>query len=57
MAKKVCGLRGSSSTGYHARCGYADCDGWTVLRIEERSRLTEIPVIMVTIVDNESDGP
>jgi signal transduction histidine kinase/ActR/RegA family two-component response regulator len=34
-----------------------DCDGWTVLnRLKSDSQLAEIPVIMVTIVDNEARG-
>jgi DNA-binding response OmpR family regulator len=34
-----------------------DCDGWTVLRkLKSDSALAEIPVIMVTIVDNEAMG-
>ena len=34
-----------------------DCDGWTVLnRLKSDSQLAEIPVIMVTIVDNEPRG-
>jgi DNA-binding response OmpR family regulator len=34
-----------------------DCDGWTVLKkLKSDPALTEIPVIMVTIVDNEAMG-
>ena len=34
-----------------------DCDGWTVLnRLKSDSKLAKIPVIMVTIVDNEAMG-
>jgi CheY-like chemotaxis protein len=34
-----------------------DCDGWTVLKkLKSDSALAEIPVIMVTIVDNEAMG-
>jgi signal transduction histidine kinase/DNA-binding NarL/FixJ family response regulator len=34
-----------------------DCDGWTVLRkLKADSELSNIPVIMVTIVDNEARG-
>src|SRR5206468_3155772 len=34
-----------------------DCDRWTVLnRLKSDSELAEIPVIMVTIVDNEPRG-
>ena len=34
-----------------------ECDGWTVLnRLKSDSDLAEIPVIMVTIVDNEAKG-
>ena len=34
-----------------------DCDGWTVLKkLKSDSELAEIPVIMVTIVDNEAMG-
>jgi DNA-binding response OmpR family regulator len=34
-----------------------DCDGWTVLnRIKSDSKLADIPVIMVTVVDNEAMG-
>ncbi len=34
-----------------------ECDGWTVLnRLKSDSELAEIPVIMVTIVDNEARG-
>lgn len=34
-----------------------ECDGWTVLsRLKSDSQLAEIPVIMVTIVDNETKG-
>jgi signal transduction histidine kinase/CheY-like chemotaxis protein len=34
-----------------------DCDGWTVLnRLKSDSQLAEIPVIMVSIVDNEARG-
>jgi signal transduction histidine kinase/ActR/RegA family two-component response regulator len=34
-----------------------DCDGWTVLnRLKSDSKLAEIPVIMVTVVDNEAMG-
>jgi len=34
-----------------------DCDGWTVLKkLKGDSALAEIPVIMVTIVDNEAMG-
>ena len=34
-----------------------DCDGWTVLnRLKSDSQLAEIPVIMVTVVDNEAMG-
>jgi signal transduction histidine kinase/CheY-like chemotaxis protein len=34
-----------------------DCDGWTVLnRLKSDSELAEIPVIMVTVVDNEAMG-
>jgi CheY-like chemotaxis protein len=34
-----------------------ECDGWTVLnRLKSDSQLAEIPVIMVTIVDNEARG-
>ena len=34
-----------------------DCDGWTVLnRLKSDSQLAEIPVIMVTVVDNEARG-
>ncbi len=34
-----------------------DCDGWAVLnRLKSDSKLAEIPVIMVTIVDNEAMG-
>jgi len=34
-----------------------ECDGWTVLnRLKNDSDLAEIPVIMVTIVDNEARG-
>lgn len=34
-----------------------ECDGWTVLnRLKGDSELAEIPVIMVTIVDNEARG-
>jgi signal transduction histidine kinase/CheY-like chemotaxis protein len=34
-----------------------ECDGWTVLnRLKSDSQLAEIPVIMVTIVDNEAKG-
>jgi signal transduction histidine kinase/CheY-like chemotaxis protein len=34
-----------------------DCDGWTVLnKLKSDSELAEIPVIMVTVVDNESRG-
>jgi len=34
-----------------------ECDGWTVLnRLKSDSELAEIPVIMVTIVDNEVRG-
>ncbi len=35
----------------------SDCDGWSVLRrLKADSELSEIPVIMVTIVDNEAMG-
>jgi len=35
----------------------ADCDGWSVLRkLKADSELSKIPVIMVTIVDNEAMG-
>jgi signal transduction histidine kinase/CheY-like chemotaxis protein len=34
-----------------------DCDGWTVLnRLKSDSQLAEIPVIMVTVMDNEAKG-
>ncbi len=34
-----------------------DCDGWTVLnKLKSDSELAKIPVIMVTIVDNEAKG-
>ena len=34
-----------------------ECDGWTVLnRLKSDPQLAEIPVIMVTIVDNEAKG-
>jgi signal transduction histidine kinase/CheY-like chemotaxis protein len=34
-----------------------DCDGWSVLRkLKADSELSEIPVIMVTVVDNEAKG-
>jgi signal transduction histidine kinase/CheY-like chemotaxis protein len=34
-----------------------ECDGWTVLKkLKSESALAEIPVIMVTIVDNEAMG-
>jgi signal transduction histidine kinase/CheY-like chemotaxis protein len=34
-----------------------ECDGWTVLnRLKNDSDLAEIPVIMVTVVDNEAKG-
>jgi signal transduction histidine kinase/CheY-like chemotaxis protein len=34
-----------------------DCDGWTVLnRLKSDSKLAKIPVIMVTVVDNEARG-
>jgi len=34
-----------------------DCDGWAVLnRLKSDSNLAEIPVIMVTVVDNEAMG-
>jgi DNA-binding response OmpR family regulator len=34
-----------------------ECDGWTVLKkLKSDSTLAEIPVIMVTIVDNEAMG-
>jgi signal transduction histidine kinase/ActR/RegA family two-component response regulator len=34
-----------------------DCDGWTVLnRLKSDSQLAEIPVIMVTVIDNEAMG-
>jgi signal transduction histidine kinase/CheY-like chemotaxis protein len=34
-----------------------ECDGWTVLkRLKSDTQLAEIPVIMVTIVDNEAKG-
>lgn len=34
-----------------------DCDGWTVLnRLKSDSKLAKIPVIMVTVVDNEAMG-
>src|SRR5260370_14164407 len=34
-----------------------DCDGWTVLnKLKSDSKLAEIPVIMVTVVDNEAMG-
>src|SRR3981189_1575546 len=34
-----------------------DCDGWSVLhRLKSDSQLAEIPVIMVTVVDNEAMG-
>src|SRR2546422_7816855 len=34
-----------------------DCDGWAVLnRLKSDSKLAEIPVIMVTVVDNEAMG-
>ena len=34
-----------------------ECDGWTVLnRLKNDSDLAEIPVIMVTVVDNEARG-
>src|SRR6266850_5602206 len=34
-----------------------DCDGWAVLnRLKSDSQLAEIPVIMVTVVDNEAMG-
>src|SRR5207245_9917543 len=34
-----------------------ECDGWTVLnRLKSDSELAEIPVIMVTVVDNEARG-
>ena len=34
-----------------------ECDGWTVLKkLKSDSALAEIPVIMVTIVDNEAMG-
>jgi signal transduction histidine kinase/ActR/RegA family two-component response regulator len=34
-----------------------DCDGWTVLKkLKSDSALSQIPVIMVTIVDNEAMG-
>jgi len=34
-----------------------ECDGWTVLnRIKSDSKLADIPVIMVTVVDNEAMG-
>jgi signal transduction histidine kinase/CheY-like chemotaxis protein len=34
-----------------------ECDGWTVLKqLKSDSALAEIPVIMVTIVDNEAKG-
>jgi len=34
-----------------------DCDGWTVLnRLKSDSQLAKIPVIMVTVVDNEAMG-
>src|SRR5207245_5545898 len=34
-----------------------DCDGWAVLnRLKSDSKLAEIPVIMVTVVDNEALG-
>jgi DNA-binding response OmpR family regulator len=34
-----------------------DCDGWTVLKkLKSDSALAKIPVIMVTIVDNEGMG-
>jgi signal transduction histidine kinase/CheY-like chemotaxis protein len=34
-----------------------DCDGWSVLnRLKSDSTLAEIPVIMVTVVDNEAMG-
>jgi signal transduction histidine kinase/ActR/RegA family two-component response regulator len=34
-----------------------ECDGWTVLnRLKSDAQLAEIPVIMVTIVDNEAKG-
>jgi DNA-binding response OmpR family regulator len=34
-----------------------ECDGWTVLnRLKNDSELAEIPVIMVTVVDNEARG-
>ena len=34
-----------------------DCDGWTVLnRLKSDTKLAEIPVIMVTVVDNEAMG-
>ena len=35
----------------------SDCDGWFVLRrLKADSELSKIPVIMVTIVDNEAMG-
>src|SRR2546427_4944488 len=34
-----------------------ECDGWTVLnKLKSDSELAEIPVIMVTVVDNEARG-
>src|SRR5207249_11998925 len=34
-----------------------ECDGWTVLnRLKSDSKLAKIPVIMVTVVDNEAMG-
>jgi len=34
-----------------------DCDGWTLLnRLKSDSELADIPVIMVTVVDNEARG-
>jgi DNA-binding response OmpR family regulator len=34
-----------------------ECDGWTLLnRLKSDSELAEIPVIMVTVVDNEARG-
>jgi len=34
-----------------------ECDGWTVLRrLKNDSALAKIPVIMVTVVDNEAMG-
>jgi len=34
-----------------------ECDGWTILdRLKSDSELEEIPVIMVTVVDNEARG-